>query len=128
MKTFRNPVEVHQPVGRYVHQIEISGHERLLVLSGQIGRTVDGNVPEDPIAQLDLAFDNLVKNLHAAGMQVEDIVKINLFLCGHFDNEQRREVTSRWLGGHAPCMMVVFVSGFVDPLLKLELEAWASAA
>jgi 2-iminobutanoate/2-iminopropanoate deaminase len=128
MKEFRNPLDVHAPVGGYTHQIEITGPERMLVLSGQIGRTLDGTMPEDPIAQLDLAFENLIKNLKAAGMEVGDLVKITLYLAGEFDTERRRAVTAARLGGHKPCMTVVFVSGFASPAIKLELDAWASRA
>jgi 2-iminobutanoate/2-iminopropanoate deaminase len=128
MKVFRNPPDVHPPIGGYTHQIEIKGPERMLVLSGQIGRALDGTVPEDPIEQLDLAFENLSRNLKAAGMEMKDVVKITLYLAGEFDADRRREVTGRRLGDHHPCMTVLFVSGFVSPAYRLELDAWASKA
>jgi len=42
MKEYRNPSNVHLPVASYVHQIEIRGPERMLILSGQIGQKLDG--------------------------------------------------------------------------------------
>ena len=45
MKEFRNPEDIHEPVGAYTHQIEIRGNERLLVISGQVGMREDGTVP-----------------------------------------------------------------------------------
>lgn len=48
MKSFRNPQNVHQPLAGYTHQIEISGCERMLILSRQVGMKEDGTVPEDP--------------------------------------------------------------------------------
>ncbi|MHC1781382.1 MAG: RidA family protein [Anaerolineaceae bacterium] len=126
MKEFRNPADVHPPIGGYTHQIEIKGSERILILSGQIGRALDGTVPEDPIEQLELAFENLERNLKAAGMEMRDIVKITLYLAGEFDTDRRREATARRLQGHQPCMTVLFVSGFVSPTIRLELDAWAS--
>ena len=63
MKQYRNPPDVHPPVAGYTHQIEITGAERLLILSGQIGRNPDGSVPEDPVEQLRVAFENLERNL-----------------------------------------------------------------
>ncbi|RPJ50067.1 MAG: RidA family protein, partial [Methanobacteriota archaeon] len=57
MKEFRNPQDVHKPLGGYSHQIEIS-HERMLVISGQVGMRQDGSVPDDPLEQIDIAFDN----------------------------------------------------------------------
>jgi len=39
----------------------------MLILAGQIGMKEDGTVPDDPIEQLDLAFENILRNLQAAG-------------------------------------------------------------
>ena len=46
MKEFRNPQNVHKPIGSYSHQAEIRGNERLLVISGQVGLRMDGTVPQ----------------------------------------------------------------------------------
>ena len=70
MKEFRNPQNINQPLGSYSHQIEISGTERILVLSGQIGMPQDGTVPDDPLEQLAVAFENIFRNLQAADMGV----------------------------------------------------------
>ena len=69
MKEFRNPQDIHRPVGSYSHQIEIRGNERLLVLSGQVGMREDGTVPDDPLEQIEVAFENIFRNLRAAGME-----------------------------------------------------------
>jgi len=50
MKITRNPKEIHQPVAPYVHQIEITGPQKWLTLSEQIGMEKDGTIPEDSIA------------------------------------------------------------------------------
>jgi 2-iminobutanoate/2-iminopropanoate deaminase len=68
MKEFRNPQDVHEPLGSYSHQIEIKGNERMLVLSGQVGMRQDGSVPGDPLEQIDVAFENIFRNLRAANM------------------------------------------------------------
>lgn len=126
MKEFRNPQEVHEPVGAYTHQIEITGNERLLVIAGQVGMRQDGSVPEDPLEQLDIAFDNILRNLHAAGMSVTDLVKVNYYLVGEFDAAKRREVILSKLQGHRPCSTLVYVAGLASPVYKVEIEAWAS--
>jgi 2-iminobutanoate/2-iminopropanoate deaminase len=76
VKEFRNPQDVHEPVGSYSHQIEIQGNERLLVISGQVGMRQDGTIPDDPIEQIDLAFENIFRNLRAANMTVKDIINL----------------------------------------------------
>ena len=76
MKEFRNPENVHPPLGSYSHQIEISGNERMLVLSGQVGMRQDGTIPDDPIEQINVALENIFRNLEAANMGVKDIIKL----------------------------------------------------
>ena len=128
MKKYRNPQNVHQPVAPYTHQIEISGDERLLVLSGQIGQREDGTVPEDPIEQLDVAWENLRRNLEAADMGVKDIVKLTFYLVGEMDVARRRELIATKLEGHKPCMTLLFVASLASPAYRVELDAWASKA
>ncbi len=128
MKEFRNPQDVHQPVGSYVHQIEIRGQERLLVISGQVGMRTDGTMPEDPIEQIDIAFENILRNLRAANMDVRDIIKLNYYLVGEIDAAKRREVLLSKLQGHQPCSTLVYVAALASPGLRVEIEAWASRA
>jgi 2-iminobutanoate/2-iminopropanoate deaminase len=75
MNVARNPATVHAPIAAYVHQFEIREPARVLLLSGQIGQRLDGSVPDDPIDQIAVAWDNLEHNLHAAEIEVADIVK-----------------------------------------------------
>jgi 2-iminobutanoate/2-iminopropanoate deaminase len=126
MKKYRNPANVHEPIAGYTHQIEVTGPERLLILSGQVGRREDGTVPDDPVEQLDVALENLIRNLQAANMNVNDILKLTFFLVGEIDTLRRRELISARLNGHKPCMTVLFVSALVSPIYKVEIDAWAS--
>jgi enamine deaminase RidA (YjgF/YER057c/UK114 family) len=126
MKEYKNPPNVHQPVAAYTHQIEIQGPERLLVLSGQIGRKEDGTVPDDPAEQLKVALENLHRNLQAANMDVNDVVKLTFYLVGDMDAERRRELIASWFKDHKPCMTLIFVVALASPIYKVELDAWAS--
>ena len=128
MKQFRNPTDVHSPLAGYTHQIEISGPERLLVLSGQVGMRLDGTLPADPIEQIEAAFENLERNLAAAGMTLADVVKLTLFLAGEMDTDRRRLVVASRLGAHKPCMTLVYVAALASPQYRVELDAWASQA
>lgn len=128
MKEFRNPQDVHTPLGAYSHQIEVKGNERLLVISGQVGMRQDGTVPEDPLEQIDVAFENIFRNLRAAGMDVRDLIKITYYLVGAIDTAQRREVVVSKLQGHQPCSTLLYVAGLASPVYKVEIDAWASRA
>ena len=125
MKEFRNPQNIHQPLGLYSHQVEVSG-ERLLVLSGQVGMRADGTVPEDQIEQLEVIFDNILRNLEAANMSVKDILKLTYYVVGEMDHVKRRAVITSKLGEHRPCSTFIYVAGLVSPTYKVEVEALAS--
>ncbi len=126
MKEFRNPQTIHEPVGGYMHQVEISASERMLIISGQVGMKQDGTVPEDPIEQLDLVFENILRNLQSAGMEMKDLIKVNYYLVGEWDTVKRRELVASKLAGHKPCSTLVYVAALASPIYKVEVEAWAS--
>jgi len=128
MKEFRNPQDIHEPLGSYSHQIEVMGNERLLVISGQVGMREDGTVPEDPFEQIDVAFENILRNLHAAGMDVKDLIKITYYLVGEIDTAHRRKIILSKLQGHQPCSTLLYVAGLASPVYKVEIDAWASRA
>jgi 2-iminobutanoate/2-iminopropanoate deaminase len=92
MKISRNPESVHPPLAGYSHQIELSGSERLLAMSGQVGMSVTGEVPEYAADQFELALSNVVRNLEAAGMGPADLVKLTFYLTEMIAAERRAEV------------------------------------
>lgn len=125
MKELRNPEGVHKPLAPYTHQIEVSGDIRWLNLSGQLGMDVDGNVPEDSIEQLKLAFNNIQINLQEANMKVEHLTKLVFYIVGDMDPTRRREAIQAFLGDYLPCTTMVFVAGLAAPQFKVEIDAWA---
>ncbi len=126
MKQPRNPDTIHAPLGRYVHQIEVTGESRILFLAGQIGMAPDGTVPPDPVEQLGLALENIVANLTAAGFELTDLVKITTYVVGEMDPAGRRAQLDRVLGTHIPTSTLVFVAGLASPDYKVEVDAWAT--
>ncbi len=126
MKDFRNPSNIHAPLGSYSHQIEITGSERMLILSGQVGMREDGTIPDDALEQIDVALENILRNLQAANMGVQDIVKLTYYLVGEIDTTKRRELVAAKLQGHKPCSTLLYVAGLASPNLKVEIDAWAS--
>ena len=128
MKQPRNPETVHPPVGRYVHQIEVSGESRMLFLSGQVGKELDGSVPSDPVDQLDLALQNVLRNMAAADFEVSDLVKITTYVVGDIDAARRRSVIERLLGDHISTSTLIFVPRLAAPEFLVEVDAWAVRA
>lgn len=95
-------------------------------MSGQVGMTPDGVVPPDALDQLDLALENVRRNLTEAGLGVEDLVKLTLYLAEEIGADARARVLEAKLGGHRPCMTLVYVARLASPRLKVEVDAWAS--
>ncbi|MBN1451178.1 MAG: RidA family protein [Anaerolineales bacterium] len=125
MKRFQNPETIHPPLGAYSHLIEVSEPKRWLVLSGQIGMREDGSLPDDPLEQFKVALDNIHKNLKAAGMEIQDLVKLTYYLAGEIDTAKRREASAVWLGDHRPCSTLLYVAALATPEIKVEIDAWA---
>ncbi|PEK69889.1 enamine deaminase RidA [Bacillus pseudomycoides] len=125
MKKSRNPETVHKPVAPYIHQIEVTGPNKWLTLSGQLGMEIDGMVPDDPLEQLQLALDNIRRNLEAANMNVEDLTKMVFYLVGDFNADKRRKIIGDFLGEHLPCTTMIYVVALAAPVFKVEVDAWA---
>ena len=125
MKQARNPETVHKPLGRYVHQIEVTGESRMLFLAGQVGIALDGTVPADPIEQLGLALENVLANLEAAGFEPTDLVKLTTYVVGEMDAAGRRAQLDRVLGSHLTTSTLVYVAAQANPDYKVEVDAWA---
>ncbi len=128
MKEFRNPQNVFAPLGGYSHHVEITGNERMLMISGQIGMREDGSVPDDALEQIDVALENIFRNLQAANMGAQDIVKLTYYLVGEIDTTKRRELVAAKLQGHKPCSTLLYVAGLASTNLRVEIDAWASHA
>ena len=126
MKTLRNPDKIHAPLANYSHQVEVSADEKWLVLSGQVGMTSDGKIPEDPAEQLEIAFQNVRHNLEAADMLPTDIVKINLYLVEEIDPARRKPAFVNLLGDYQPASTLLYVAALAAPPLKVEVDVWAS--
>ena len=124
--TRRNPDTIHPPIGAYSHQVEVAAGAKWLAVAGQVGRSVDGKVPDDPIEQVRLALENVRLNLEAAGMGVEDVVKLNWYVVGQMDLARRREVLLAWLKGNEPASTLVYVAALAAPEYRVEIEAWAA--
>ncbi len=125
MKTSRNPKEIHPPVAPYVHQIEVTGPVRWLTLSGQLGMSVDGAVPEDSLEQMQVALDNIQKNLTSANMGIQDLTKLVFYFVGENDANRRRQIIKDFLGDHLPCTTMIYVVALAAPTFKVEIDAWA---
>lgn len=125
MREFRDPADVHPPAASYAHQVELRD-VRVVMLSGQIGMSVEGELAVDRYEQLNVALDNVRRNLKLANMAIADIVKMKIYLVGEWDPEQRRTAVGTFLGDHRPTMTVVGVAALGTPEMLVEVEVTAA--
>ncbi len=124
--TRTNPAAVRAPTG-YSHAVQISGDDRRVVISGQVGVAPDGTVPEFGEAQIAQAFANLRAVLAEVGMGVENVVKTTAFLTDRDLLIAYRQARGAVFPDHHPASTLLFVAGLADPAWKFEIEAEAVA-
>jgi 2-iminobutanoate/2-iminopropanoate deaminase len=110
------------PVSHYCHVVRAGNH---IWVSGTVGIAPDGSVPEDVVAQFDLALASLDACLKAAGGSAEHVVKVTVFLTDVIDRKKINPARQRYFGEHRPASTLVEVSALVLPSLKVEIEAQA---
>ena len=129
-RTAINPVA--WSVGMGFNQGElVSGHARTLYCSGQTAMSSDGTPQHDGdiAAQLALSLDNLEAVLGAAGMSLENLVRLNVYTTDVDLLFPHYEVLASRLGaaGVAPTTTMLGVTRLAIPGQMVELEATAVA-
>lgn len=125
MPRFFNPVTVVAPASRYSQGAEHALGARRVVVSGQIGVRPDGSLAEGLEAQMEVAFDNVLAVLSDAGMSVNHLVKLTVYVTVPGSVSVYREVRDRKLAGHAPACTYLEIAGLAraDFLVEVEGEA-----
>jgi enamine deaminase RidA (YjgF/YER057c/UK114 family) len=122
----KNPDNVAPPIGVYTHLSIIPRDADLLVLSGQVGTDLDGNIPENVEEQLRNAFNNVTRILSSEGVTCEGIIKINIWLTETIDREKFLALWNEFHDGNPPATTMAYVSALAQPHIKVEVEAWAA--
>ncbi|PHQ71946.1 MAG: enamine deaminase RidA [Sneathiella sp.] len=114
------------PAGSYAQAFEVQGHSRTLFISGQIPVTANGDVPETFEEQARTAWNNVIAQLRAADMQIENLVKVTIFLSDRKYALPNRAARAKALGDHKTALTVI-IAGIFDAEWLLEIEAIAAA-
>lgn len=112
--------------GAYPQAVEVTGPTRWLYLSGQIPVAPDGALAHDFTAQCEQVWDNIETQLAAAGMTLDNLVKVTTFLSDRDWARENREVRVRRLAGRQPALTVI-ITGIFDEDWLVEIEAVAAA-
>ena len=113
-------------IGKYSDAVEIGAGKRQLHTAGTPGIRKDGSVPASFEEQADLAWQNLIEILNAAGMGVENLVKITQYLVRTEDIAAYPAIRLKHLGDHRPASMLSVVTFMVKPEILFEIEAVAA--
>ena len=124
-----NPESLGAPRG-YSNGVLTEAGGRLLFVAGQIGWNENQTlVSGDFVEQFDRALANVLAVVEEAGGQSEQIVRMVVYITNRLEYvEHTRSVGERYrarMGKHFPAMVLVEVSGLLDPAAKVEIEAVA---
>jgi len=115
------------PFSAYAQAVEVPAGARTLHISGQVGITPDGRLPDGLEAQNEQAWRNIFAILDAAGMEPADIVDVLAIVTDHSGVPVYRKVRDRMLGGHV-AGSTMLVCGLASPDWKVEIAVRAARA
>ena len=124
-----NPPTLAKPVG-YSHGFEVQGG-KTLYMAGQVATDKAGTVvgKGDLVAQFRQVCENLKALLLARGGQMNDIVKLTMYVLSKADYKAKAQdiglVYREYFGRHFPAMTLVEVKGLYDDDCAIEIEGVA---
>ncbi len=120
------PAGIPAPFGRYVHAVECAAPDRMLFVSGQLGITAEGKVPETVEEQARIAFDHLDACLGAAGMERRHVLRLTAYLTEAEYRAGYMRVRDAWAPDPPPASTLVIVKALALPACRVEIEAIAA--
>ena len=124
-KTMKITPIAARPEIAFAEACEASGFSRMLFIAGQVPQ--DGDyVPDDYESQYRLAWKNVERQLTAADMTFDNLVKATIYLSDRSLIAKSKGLRGSILGGRTPAITIVIV-GIYDERWLLEIEAVAVA-
>ncbi len=121
------PESIAPPFARYAHGVtaQTTG---ILLTSGQLALTRDGDIPEGAEAQAALCFANVDAILAEAGLNRDHVLRINAFVTGREHMAGYMAARDAWLAEvpHLPASTLMIVSGFTREEFLVEVEVMAA--
>ena len=121
-----NAPDAPAPVGQYTHAVEVTEASRTVYVSGQVGVGMDGKIPEDATEQARLVWKNIIAQLRAVGMTLDNVVKMVTIVTSLDHLAASRVARGEAMGERKPASTLI-VGGLVNPALKIEIEVVAVA-
>jgi 2-iminobutanoate/2-iminopropanoate deaminase len=123
-----NPKTVCPPFSKYSQLVEAAPGMRWVHIAGQVGVGPDGKLADSAEGQIEQAFKNVIALMEAAGMTLQDVVKLTTFITSAEHLPALRRVRERLLTGAEPASTLLIVAGLAQPQWIVEVEAIAAKA
>ena len=124
---FKDPPEAPPPAANYRNLAIVGPGKKLLVISGQIGNRMDGEIIEGLEAQYEQALSNINAIVSSEGGSSIDIAKITIFLTEEpSERSMIGEANRKHFPHGPPAMSWIRVAGLFRPEVKVEVEAIAA--
>lgn len=98
----------------------------MLVLSGQVGVDLHGNLSPELNEQVKNALENIKRILESESVSVDNVIKINIWATEGMDWQYFYHVWEEFHGGIPPATTIAYVPALGSAALKVEIEAWAA--
>ncbi|WJQ80403.1 GNAT family N-acetyltransferase [Brevibacillus brevis] len=122
----KNPGTVAPPMGPYTHLTVVPKGADLLILSGQVGMDLHGELPTNMKEQVENTLQNILRNFESESVTADHIIKINIWATEQMDWKHFNQVWEKFHGGTPPAMTMSYIPSLAVPSLKVEIEAWAA--
>ena len=127
MTEFVNPRSNHKPVGAYTHTVKVPRDAELLIISGQVGINVKGQLQVGPRKQAEQVFRNILTCLKENGMAKRHLVKLTTFVTDPRYIEDYRAARKKLIGDTVvPASTLLVVDGLARPDIVIEIEGLAA--
>jgi enamine deaminase RidA (YjgF/YER057c/UK114 family) len=113
-------------VGGYAQALEVTGAARTLYISGQVPVAADGSLAASFEEQCRQAWANVEAQLRAAGMGLDNLVKVTTFLADRDHAMENRKIRQQVLADRRIAVTVI-IAGIFDERWLIEIEAIAAA-
>jgi 2-iminobutanoate/2-iminopropanoate deaminase len=119
------PKSIHAPFGSYNHAILVEGPPPVLHMSGQVGMTAEGTVPDTVEGQTEVVFANIQAILDEAGLTRRHIVKLTTYITDAGYRALYMPIRNAWIEKPWPASTLVVVKALAEPRFLIEIEALA---
>ena len=113
------------PASHYCHSVRAGD---LIWVSGIVGMTADGSIPDGTAEQFDVALASMDACLRAAGGAAHTVTKVQIFLTDISERPLINPARIAYFGEQRPASTLVQVSALIDPRMKVEIECMALVA